>query len=78
MTLEEAQIAKIDLALGKLALEPGMTVLDVGCGWGGDDDARGGEVRRERRRSDVEQEPNHARSAAVRPVADPTVPTGAA
>jgi cyclopropane-fatty-acyl-phospholipid synthase len=34
MTLEEAQIAKIDLALGKLALQPGMTLLDVGCGWG--------------------------------------------
>ena len=33
MTLEEAQIAKIDLALGKLGLEPGMTLLDVGCGW---------------------------------------------
>lgn len=35
MTLEEAQIAKLDLALGKLGLEPGMTLLDVGCGWGG-------------------------------------------
>lgn len=35
MTLEEAQIAKIDLSLGKLDLEPGMTLLDVGCGWGG-------------------------------------------
>jgi cyclopropane-fatty-acyl-phospholipid synthase len=34
MTLEEAQIAKIDLALGKLGLQPGMTLLDVGCGWG--------------------------------------------
>jgi cyclopropane-fatty-acyl-phospholipid synthase len=34
MTLEEAQIAKIDLALGKLDLKPGMTLLDVGCGWG--------------------------------------------
>ncbi len=34
MTLEEAQIAKIDLSLGKLRLEPGMTLLDVGCGWG--------------------------------------------
>src|ERR1700710_56252 len=34
MTLEEAQIAKLDLALGKLGLEPGMTLLDVGCGWG--------------------------------------------
>jgi cyclopropane-fatty-acyl-phospholipid synthase len=35
MTLEEAQLAKIDLSLGKLGLEPGMTLLDVGCGWGG-------------------------------------------
>ncbi|BBY59131.1 cyclopropane mycolic acid synthase family methyltransferase [Mycolicibacterium sarraceniae] len=35
MTLEESQNAKFDLALGKLNLEPGMTVLDVGCGWGG-------------------------------------------
>jgi cyclopropane mycolic acid synthase MmaA2 len=35
MTLEEAQLAKVDLALGKLGLEPGMTLLDVGCGWGG-------------------------------------------
>ena len=34
MTLEEAQLAKVDLALGKLGLEPGMTLLDVGCGWG--------------------------------------------
>jgi cyclopropane-fatty-acyl-phospholipid synthase len=34
MTLEEAQLAKIDLSLGKLGLEPGMTLLDVGCGWG--------------------------------------------
>jgi cyclopropane-fatty-acyl-phospholipid synthase len=34
MTLEEAQIAKIDLALGKLGLSPGMTLLDVGCGRG--------------------------------------------
>lgn len=35
MTLEESQNAKFDLALGKLGLEPGMTLLDVGCGWGG-------------------------------------------
>ncbi|MBO0864625.1 MAG: class I SAM-dependent methyltransferase [Mycobacterium sp.] len=35
MTLEEAQNAKFDLALGKLKLEPGMTLLDIGCGWGG-------------------------------------------
>jgi cyclopropane fatty-acyl-phospholipid synthase-like methyltransferase len=34
MTLHEAQIAKIDLALGKLGLQPGMMLLDVGCGWG--------------------------------------------
>jgi cyclopropane-fatty-acyl-phospholipid synthase len=34
MTLEEAQIAKIDLALAKLGLQPGMTLLDIGCGWG--------------------------------------------
>jgi len=34
MTLGEAQLAKIDLALGKLDLRPGMTLLDVGCGWG--------------------------------------------
>ncbi|MGJ0121156.1 cyclopropane mycolic acid synthase family methyltransferase [Williamsia sp. MIQD14] len=33
-TLEQAQYAKIDLSLGKLGLEPGMTLLDVGCGWG--------------------------------------------
>ncbi len=35
MTTDEAQIAKFDLALSKLRLEPGMTLLDVGCGWGG-------------------------------------------
>jgi cyclopropane-fatty-acyl-phospholipid synthase len=35
MTLEESQNAKFDLALGKLGLEPGMTLLDIGCGWGG-------------------------------------------
>lgn len=34
MTLAEAQMAKIDLALGKLDLKPGMTLLDIGCGWG--------------------------------------------
>ncbi|KQH78870.1 SAM-dependent methyltransferase [Mycobacterium gordonae] len=34
MSLEEAQIAKVDLSLGKLGLEPGMTLLDIGCGWG--------------------------------------------
>ncbi|OBJ68840.1 cyclopropane mycolic acid synthase family methyltransferase [Mycobacterium sp. 1274756.6] len=34
MTLEQAQRAKIDLALGKLDLQPGLTLLDIGCGWG--------------------------------------------
>jgi cyclopropane-fatty-acyl-phospholipid synthase len=34
LTLEEAQIAKIDLSLEKLGLQPGMTLLDIGCGWG--------------------------------------------
>jgi cyclopropane-fatty-acyl-phospholipid synthase len=35
MTLDESQQAKFDLALGKLDLQPGMTLLDIGCGWGG-------------------------------------------
>ncbi|SOX52182.1 class I SAM-dependent methyltransferase [Mycobacterium ahvazicum] len=34
MSLHEAQVAKLDLTLDKLALEPGMTLLDIGCGWG--------------------------------------------
>jgi len=34
MTLAEAQQAKIDLALGKLHLQPGEHLLDIGCGWG--------------------------------------------
>jgi cyclopropane-fatty-acyl-phospholipid synthase len=34
MTLEQAQLAKIDLSLEKLGLRPGMTLLDIGCGWG--------------------------------------------
>jgi cyclopropane-fatty-acyl-phospholipid synthase len=33
-TLEQAQRAKVDLSLGKLGLQPGMTLLDIGCGWG--------------------------------------------
>jgi cyclopropane-fatty-acyl-phospholipid synthase len=34
-TLEEAQANKFDLVARKLALQPGMRLLDVGCGWGG-------------------------------------------
>jgi len=33
-TLDEAQEAKLDLICKKLKLKPGMTVLDIGCGWG--------------------------------------------
>ena len=33
-TLEEAQIAKLDLICRKLQLKPGMKVLDIGCGFG--------------------------------------------
>ena len=57
MTLEEAQRAKVDLALGKLGLEPGMTLLDVGCGWGSTMRRADREVRRQRRRPDAVQEP---------------------
>lgn len=32
--LEDAQEAKLDLVCRKLELEPGMKVLDIGCGWG--------------------------------------------
>ncbi len=34
-TLDEAQEHKLDLIARKLRLEPGMKVLDIGCGWGG-------------------------------------------
>ncbi len=34
-TLERAQIDKLALIAAKLRLEPGMRVLDIGCGWGG-------------------------------------------
>lgn len=34
-TLDEAQEAKLDLVCRKLRLQPGMSVLDIGCGWGG-------------------------------------------
>ena len=33
-TLEDAQRAKLDLICRKLELEPGMRMLDIGCGWG--------------------------------------------
>jgi cyclopropane-fatty-acyl-phospholipid synthase len=33
-TLEEAQVAKMDLVCRKLWLKPGETVVEAGCGWG--------------------------------------------
>ncbi|MCU0946984.1 MAG: cyclopropane-fatty-acyl-phospholipid synthase family protein [Porphyrobacter sp.] len=35
MTLAEAQTAKLAHIAAKLAIKPGNTVLDIGCGWGG-------------------------------------------
>lgn len=34
VTLSEAQIANVDQHLDSLDLKPGMTLLEVGCGWG--------------------------------------------
>jgi cyclopropane-fatty-acyl-phospholipid synthase len=34
VTLSEAQIANVDQHLDQLDLKPGMTLLEVGCGWG--------------------------------------------
>jgi cyclopropane-fatty-acyl-phospholipid synthase len=33
-SLDEAQEAKLDLICQKLRLQPGMKILDIGCGWG--------------------------------------------
>jgi cyclopropane-fatty-acyl-phospholipid synthase len=33
-TLDEAQEHKLDLICQKLGLQPGMSMLDIGCGWG--------------------------------------------
>lgn len=33
-SLEDAQQAKLDLVLDKLAVQPGQRLLDIGCGWG--------------------------------------------
>ncbi len=34
-TLDNAQIAKLDMICRKIGLQPGMRVWDIGCGWGG-------------------------------------------
>ncbi len=54
MTLEEAQLAKIDLALDGLDLRPGMTLLDIGFGWGPTMKRAVETLRRRRPGSDVE------------------------
>lgn len=33
--LEQAQLDKLDMICRKLVLQPGETLLDIGCGWGG-------------------------------------------
>ncbi len=35
MTLEQAQVAKMEHVCRKLMLKPGQTVVEAGCGWGG-------------------------------------------
>ena len=32
--LEDAQVNKLKLICDKIYLKPGMTLLDIGCGWG--------------------------------------------
>lgn len=34
ISLEDAQLAKLDLSLGKCDLHAGQTLLEIGCGWG--------------------------------------------
>jgi cyclopropane-fatty-acyl-phospholipid synthase len=34
-SIDEAQLAKLDLVIDKLGLRDGMRLLDIGCGWGG-------------------------------------------
>ena len=78
MTLEEAQLAKVDLALGKLGLRPGMTLLDVGCGWGST-------MMRAIERYDVNvvgltlsENQKSPRRDALRPIGEPANQAGAA
>ncbi|MGX9674469.1 cyclopropane mycolic acid synthase family methyltransferase [Mycobacterium sp. HM-7] len=34
VTMEQAQLANVDQHLDQLDLKPGMTLLEIGCGWG--------------------------------------------
>ena len=77
MTLEEAQYAKRKLALDKLNLEPGMTLLDIGCGWGSTMRHAVAEVRRQRDRLDAEREPVRPRQGEVRGDGQPPPQRGA-
>lgn len=77
ITLEEAQLRKIDLSLGKLGLRPGMTLLDVGCGWGATA-RRAIEVRRQRHRLDPVGTPGRPRAEALRLDGHRTQPPGPA
>ena len=72
MTLEEAQYAKIDLSLGKLGLQPGMTLLDIGCGWGATLKRALEQLRRQCHRPHVERKPEGPRREGVRRIRQPT------
>ena len=77
MSLEDAQASKYELVSRKLDLQPGMRLLDVGCGWGGMVMHAAERTRRVRGRRDGVQPPGRAglearrRSGARRPSADP-------
>ena len=77
MTLEEAQMAKIDLALDKLDLaarhDAARHRLRLGLG----DEACDGEVRRQRHRPDAEQEPMRLQPKASGPNRHRPLPPGA-
>lgn len=64
--LDEAQENKLRLIFNKLELQPGMRVLDIGCGWGGA--LRSGALRRERhRRHGIERAEEDGRQAEKQP-----------
>ena len=78
MTLEEAQMAKIDLALGNLGLRPGMMLLDIGCGWGATMRRAIEKYGRESRRLDVVEEPGRPGAEVVQRDGQPAQQAGVA